>query len=100
MVTVMGAAHESANVYIGQGRILEMVATGAVYDGTLHDLSRDVGLPSATLRACLRELVQVGWVAVQTQPFGRLTIRLERRTLGRRLVRYDRRHPVPDAWEL
>ncbi len=100
MVTVMGAAHESANVYIGQGRILEMVATGAVYDGTLQDLSRDVGLPSGTLRACLRELVQVGWVAVQTQPFGRLTIRLERRTLGRRPVRYHHRHPDPDAWEL
>ena len=56
MVTVMGAAHESADVYIAQGRILELVATGEVYDGTLHDLSRDVGLPSATLRACLREL--------------------------------------------
>jgi len=100
MVTVLGAAHESADVYIVHGRILEMVATGAVYDGTLHDLSRDVGLPSSTLRACLRELVQAGWVAVQTQPFGRLTIRLKRRTHGRRPDRYDRRHPDPDTWEL
>ena len=84
----------------GQGRILEELATGLALTGTLDDLGQQFGLPPDDLRLCLRELVQAGWVAVRTLPDGRLTARIERRTLGLRPVARDRRRATPDAWPL
>jgi DNA-binding transcriptional regulator PaaX len=86
----------------GQGRILEALAEdNAVLIGTLERLSKQFGLAPDDLRTCLLELMRAGWIAVQTQPFGRLTVRLERRlhetpppAVG------ERRRSVPDAWRL
>jgi len=86
-----------------QGRILEELAgSDAVLAGTLHSLGRRFDLTPDDLRTCLRELAQAGWLAVQTQPFGRLTIRLERRVateppLG---AAVERRRQPKNAWHL
>ncbi len=86
---------------LGQGRILEALPDDdAVLSGTLNRLGRRFGLAPDELRACLRELVRTGWIAVQTQPFGRLTVRLERRSREHRPVTVERRRGVPDAWRL
>jgi DNA-binding transcriptional regulator PaaX len=87
---------------LGQGRILEALAgDDAVLIGTLERLGRQFGLAPDDLRASLRELVRAGWVAVQTQPFGRVTIRLERRSHeAPPPVTGERRRSVPDAWRL
>ena len=85
----------------GQGRILEaLVANDAILTGTLTRLGQQFGLTADDLRACLRELVRVRWIAVQTQPFGRLTIRLERRSHPTQAVPNERRRSAPNAWEL
>src|SRR5687767_7545060 len=85
----------------GQGRILEVLGDeDAVLTGTLDRLGRQFGLAPDDLRACLRELARAGWIAVQTQPFGRLTIRLERRSRDAQPVTVERRRGVPDAWRL
>ena len=86
---------------LGQGRILEALTDeDTVLAGTLDRLGRQFGLTSDELRACLREMVRAGWIAVQTQPFGRLTVRLERRSRDARPVTVERRRGVPDAWQL
>jgi DNA-binding IclR family transcriptional regulator len=87
---------------IVEGHILELVAQGEPLNTPLDELTREIGLTSEDVRACLRELVQVGWLAVQTQPFGRLTIRLERRTAhaDMREASQEHRHPKPNAWPL
>jgi hypothetical protein len=86
---------------LGQGRILEALSDeDTVLVGTLNRLGRQFGLAPDDLRACLRELVRAGWVAVQTQPFGRLTVRLERRSRDSQPVTVERRRGVPDAWRL
>jgi DNA-binding transcriptional regulator PaaX len=84
-----------------QGHILEALAYGDVLTGTLDHLGRRFGLAPAELRACLRQLASAGWIAVQTEPFGRLTIRLERRShRAPPPMSGERRRPVPDAWHL
>src|SRR6266545_7937239 len=93
-------AHRATAFLAAQARILEALATGAVLTGTLDDLGQEFGLSPDDLRLCLRELVQARWVAVQTLPFGHLTARIERRTLGLRPVARDRRRATPDAWPL
>lgn len=86
---------------LGQGRILEALAgDDVVLVGTLERLGRRFGLTPEELRGCLRELVRVGWVAVQTQPFGRLSVRLERRSPNLQQVVTERRRGVQDAWRL
>jgi len=87
---------------VAQGRIVEAVADGTVLVGTLDRLARRFDLAPDDLRACLRQLVRVGWVAVHTEPFGRLTIRLERRTEQPESAPVTRelRRGVPDAWRL
>lgn len=83
---------------LGQGRILEaLVDDDTVLTGTLDRLGRRFGLTPDELRACLRGLVRAGWIAVQTQPFGRLTVRLERRSREPQAVTVERRRGVPDA---
>jgi len=98
----MAGRHEPADTDLlpAQARILEALSTGAFLTGTLDDLGQEFGLPPDDLRLCLRELVQARWVAVQTLPFGHLTARIERRTLGLRPVARDRRRATPDAWPL
>jgi DNA-binding IclR family transcriptional regulator len=88
------------DIYLAEGRLLDMVADGEPVESTLEELGVGVGLPAAAVRRCLREMVRAGWIAVQTHPFGRLTLRLELRTLGRRPVARDRRRGEPDAWDL
>ena len=86
---------------IAQGRIMDVLSDeDVVLTGTLERLARRFGLMDDELRASLRELVRVGWVAVQTQPFGRLTVRLERRSRAPQPVAVERRRGVPDAWHL
>ena len=83
-----------------QARILDALATGAVLTGTLDDLGQQFGLPAHDLRTCVCELVRVQWIAAQTHPDGRVTIRIERRSLGPRPVASDRRSATADAWPL
>ena len=99
----MGLPRESATDrrVLGQGRILEALPDDdTVLTGTLDRLGRRFELAPDELRASLRELVRAGWVAVQTQPFGRLTVRLERRSRESLPVTVERRRGVPDAWRL
>lgn len=86
---------------LGQGRILEALPDeDTVLTGTLERFGRQFGLTEADLRACLRGLVQAGWLSVQTMPFGRLAIRLERRSGAVQPVVTERRRGLPDAWHL
>ena len=86
---------------LGQGRILEALAEGAVLTETLDGLSERFSLAPDDVRACLRELVRRGWVAVQAQPSGRLTVRIERRSpRGRPPVTGERRRSAAGTWEL
>jgi DNA-binding transcriptional regulator PaaX len=84
-----------------QGRILEALPTDdAVLTGTLERLAERFGLSPDDLRSCLRELVRAGWIAVRTEPFQRLTVRLDRRTGAVPRVANERRRSVPDSWSL
>jgi hypothetical protein len=85
-----------------QGRILEEFDDETVLSGTLRSLGLRFGLAPEDLRACLRELVRVGWLVVQTRPFGRLTIRLEHRTTANEPpdAPWERRRSNQDAWTL
>jgi|GEM_PF-6501412 len=68
------------HIVAAQGRILEAVADDeATLAGTLDSLGHRFGITDDDVRTCLRELAEAGWLAVQRQPFGQLTIRLERR---------------------
>jgi hypothetical protein len=82
------------------GAILEAVATDNVLTGTLDTLGSTFAATPDGLRACLRSLKHAGWVAVQTEPDWRLTVRLERRSPGWQPVPVERRRPAPDAWLL
>jgi DNA-binding IclR family transcriptional regulator len=59
-----------------QGRLLELVAEGAALDGTPAGLARRLGVAPGALQPCLAELARVGWVAVEVDGEGRLSIRL------------------------
>jgi hypothetical protein len=84
-----------------QGRILEALPTDdAVLTGTLERLAERFGLTPDDLRSCLRELIRARWIAVHTEPFQRLTVRLNRRTGDVPRVTNERRGSVPDAWSL
>jgi DNA-binding transcriptional regulator PaaX len=86
---------------LAQGRILEALPNDdTVLTGTLERLAERFGLSTDDLRICLRELVRAGWIAVRTEPFQRLTVRLDRRTRDAQDVRADRRRGVQDAWRL
>ena len=103
MCVDMGLVRDTAmdRQVLGQGRILEALTDeDTVLAGTLDRLGRRFGLTADELRACMREMVRAGWVAVQTQPFGRLTVRLERRSHEPRPVTVERRRGMPDAWRL
>ncbi|MFN8632422.1 MAG: hypothetical protein U0893_01105 [Chloroflexota bacterium] len=86
---------------LAEGRILEALADeDVVLAGTLERLSRKFQLSTDDFRQCLRDLVRAGWIAVQTQPFGRLTVRLERRSGADAPVFRERRQRGPNAWPL
>jgi DNA-binding IclR family transcriptional regulator len=76
---VMTTPHEKmpAEMCAAEGLILEMVAEGEPIDTNLEGLARAVGLPPEDLRACLHELVGVGWIVVDAEPDGRVRIRLQ-----------------------
>jgi DNA-binding transcriptional regulator PaaX len=86
--------------YLAEGRVLEMAAAGGILDTSLDALAQEVGLSPDHLRACLRDMARAGWIAVQTQPVGRLTIRLELRIHAHRPVAVNRRSQEPNAWDL
>jgi hypothetical protein len=62
-----------------QQRILDAVAHHRVLSGTLGELAAQLNTGATSLRAALRELGTLGWVAVQIQPDGQLALCLERR---------------------
>jgi DNA-binding IclR family transcriptional regulator len=74
----MATPHETmpAEMCAVEGHILEMVAEHEPIDTNLEGLAREVGLASEDLRACLRELAEAGWIAVEAEPDGRLRLRL------------------------
>lgn len=84
----------------GQGQLMEALAEGQVLTGTLERLGGQFAMPPHEFRACLRELARAGWIVVQTEPFGRLTIRLERRSGAMRPVMVERRRPANEPWYL
>ena len=88
----------TARQVLGQGHILEALADGEAITGTLKRLGRQFGLTPDELQACLLELTHAGWIVVQTQPFGRLSVRLERRSSVSQSVALDRRRPVTNFW--
>jgi len=77
---------------------MEALAEGQVQHGTLERLGEQLAMRPNELRACLRELAHAGWIAVQTEPFGLLTVRLERRSGAPRPVPVERRRPTSEAW--
>jgi hypothetical protein len=92
---------DESRVILAAGRILEAVADGQVFVGTLDRVARQLGVSPQEARAALRELRQVGWVAVQTLPGMHLSVRAERRAFGRqRIITGERRQPDQDAWPL
>jgi MarR family len=102
VVRGMGAPRGTASViYLeAQRRILDVLASGAPFGGTVDELADRLGLTAYELRVCLRGLVRGGWVTVQTLPGSRLTARPEHRTRGSQRVAIERRQPAPDAWPL
>lgn len=84
----------------GQGQLMEALAEGQVLNGTLEHLGGQFAMPPSEFRACLRELARAGWIVVQTQPFGLLTVRLERRSGELRPVPVERRRGASEAWYL
>jgi hypothetical protein len=62
------------------GRILELLAEGAVLTGALDGLIRNFELAPDDLWRCLRELIRATRVAIQFQSVNRLTVRIERRS--------------------
>lgn len=83
-----------------QDRILEELAREGILAGTLDDLASRFEAASDELRACLRQLVEAGTIAVQTQPADYLTIRQERRANRTLRASRDRRRLRPNAWRL
>ena len=83
----------------GQGRILEVLASGdAPVTGTLDRLERRFGLAQEELRACLLELAYAGWITIHVQPFGRVTLQLEQDDPGGPPVTAVGVRSVPAAW--
>ena len=69
----------SARLIRGQGRILEALAgDDEPLTGTLDRFEQRFGLAHEELRACLLEMAYAGWITVRIQPFGRVTIELQR----------------------
>jgi hypothetical protein len=63
--------------------ILDVLATGAVFTGTLAGLAPAFRLEPKALRLCLLELAYAGQIVV-THRRGQLTLRIERRSGGER----------------
>jgi hypothetical protein len=80
---------------------MEVLATGAIFTGTLDDLARAFRLTPDDFQGCLRELVRAGSLTVYPQPADRLTVRVEHRSPGPPPpTSEDRRQPIPNAWQL
>ena len=83
-----------------QNCIMVALASSGMLTGTLDDLAARLGIPTDDLRADLRQLAHEGQIAVQTQPGGYLTVRVERRSSGSARAGRDRRRHQTDAWRL
>jgi hypothetical protein len=71
-----------------------------VVSGTLDDLAARLGVSADDLRTCLRDLADRRLIAIQTQPGGYLTIRVERRSEGSLRSHRDRRRVRDQDWRL
>jgi hypothetical protein len=80
MANVHGLAAE--RLFRAQGHILEALASGVVLTGTTDEIGPRFSLSPDELQICLRELVRAGWAALDVDPAGILTARLERRAGG------------------
>ena len=61
----------------GEGHILEALAEhDAVLGGTLDTLGERFGLPPQVVRLCIAELAYAGWITIEPQGLGYLTIRM------------------------
>jgi hypothetical protein len=85
----------------GQGRILEaLTEDDNGLTGTLGRLGKQFELTPDDLRSCLLELAYAGWITIHIQPFGRVTIQVERESQNARPVTAAGCRSVPDAWRL
>jgi hypothetical protein len=65
-----------ATLLLVQSHVFESIASHSALDGALHDLARQFGVTTDDFLNCLEGLVRAGWVAVTTNPDGRLSIQL------------------------
>jgi hypothetical protein len=80
--------------------IMVALAGRGMLTGTLDDIADGLEIPTDDLRATLRQLVGEQQIAVQTQPGGYLTVRVERRSPGGFRDGGDRRRHHVEAWRL
>ena len=83
-----------------QNGIMVALSSSGGLTGTLGDLAVRLGMRADDLRAHLRQLASDRLIAVQTDPGGYLTVRVERRASGGLRAGRDRRRPRPQAWRL
>ena len=83
---------------MAEGRLVDAVADGTVLSGTAEALAERLGVNTADLRAAVGGLAEAGWIAVESDPNGRLSVRWERRS-GRGPAPVERRRPRPDRWD-
>jgi hypothetical protein len=60
---------------VAEGRLLDAVSGGTTPPGATTELTGRLGVPAADLYAAIGELVGVGWLALDVDPDGRLTVR-------------------------
>jgi hypothetical protein len=83
--------------------ILDAIAYDTVLVGTMGSLSQALGVKTSELRSVLRELLELGRIAVSAEAHGQLTIRLERRRAESPPSlppAAERRRRRPDVWIL
>lgn len=79
-------------------RIVDVLSETALLVGTADDLAARLDLGTDELLRTLRALVRQGTVAVQAQPGGYLSVRLERRTGAALRAKHDRRRVPTNEW--
>ena len=83
-----------------QNCIMVALASRGILTGTLDAIAAGLEMSKEDLRETLRQLIRERLIAVQTQPGGYLTVRVERRSPGALRASRDRRRYRPDAWRL
>ena len=65
---------------LAEARLVNVVAGGVVLSGTAEELADRLGVSTRAMAAAVRELAEAGWIVVETDPHGRLSVRWERRS--------------------